>query len=97
MESVKNILKNVFIFMFVLSIPALFALDSMQSCRYSDLENAVKALEKEQNASIETNKKLIIDIGILSSSARIEKLAVEKLGMHKAASDEILRIDIKDK
>jgi cell division protein FtsL len=97
MKPIKNVLRNTMVFMLALSIPALLALDSMESRRYNSLNSSVTSLEKQQSNLIETNKHLITDIGLLSSSARIEKIAVEKLGMHKAASDEIVRIDIGDK
>jgi len=97
MKSIKNILRNTIVFMLALSIPALLALDSIESRRYTSLNNEVSKIERQQEILIETNKRLITDIGLLSSSARIEKIAIEKLGMHKAASDEIVRIDIGDK
>jgi cell division protein FtsL len=46
---------------------------------------------------IESNKALVTDISVLSSSERIEKIAVEELGMRKATSDEIVRVSIKGK
>jgi len=59
------------------------------------LENQTKSLEKKQTDLIENNKQLISDIGLLSSSTRIEQIAVEELGMHQASSDEIDRVEIK--
>ena len=95
---IKNtIFQNAVIFMLALSIPALLALDSMESKRYSELNNKVYSLEKRQRTLIESNKRIVNDIGLLSSSARIEKIALEELAMHKAASNEIVRIDIEDK
>jgi len=95
---IKNtIFQTAVIFMLALSIPALLALDSMESKRYSELNNKVYSLEKRQRTLIESNKRIVNDIGLLSSSARIEKIALEELAMHKAASNEIVRIDIEDK
>ena len=79
-----------------LSIPALLAIDSMQARKYTKLEQEVASLERKQKDLVEQNKKLITSISILSSSDRIEKIAVETLGMRKAASSEIVRIEVKD-
>ncbi|OJF77520.1 MAG: hypothetical protein BKP49_00575 [Treponema sp. CETP13] len=97
MKPVKNILKNIEILLLALSIPALLALDSVESQRYNKLNSKVNSLEKTEGELIESNKRLINDIGLLSSSSRIEKLAQEDLNMHKASSNEIVRIEIKDK
>lgn len=96
MKSMKNIFKNIEILLLVLSIPALLALDSVESQRYIKLNNQVRELEKTEGELIESNKRLINDIGLLSSSSRIEKIALEDLKMHKASSNEIVRIEIKD-
>ena len=51
---------------------------------------------KEQNCDllIEENKKLVSEIGRLSSSERIEKIAVSEYGMRLAESDEIIRVEV---
>ena len=79
-----------------LSIPCLLAIDSMQARKYTKLEQEVVSLERKQKELVEQNKKLITSISILSSSDRIEKIAVENLGMRRAVSSEIIRIDVKD-
>ena len=38
---------------------------------------------------------MITDIGVLSSSSRIEKIAIEDLDMHPAQSDEIVRVQVR--
>ena len=43
---------------------------------------------------IEENKKLVSDIAVLSSADRIEKIAVEELGMHKAETEDIVRVEM---
>lgn len=83
------------IFLLILSIPACLALSGVQSHRYSKLTKEVTSLEKKQSELIEKNKRLISDIGVLSSSARIEKIAIEELGMEKASSKDIVRIEVK--
>ncbi len=78
-----------------LCIPAFFAVEAIQSNKYTRLENEVRSLEKSQNEAIDSNKQLISEIGTLSSSARIEKIAIEELGMHQATSDEIVRVEMR--
>ena len=43
---------------------------------------------------IAANKRQISAISILSKPQRIEKIAVEELGMHKADSSQIIRISL---
>ena len=92
---IKKVVLNISIFLLVLAIPACLALSGVQSHRYSKLAKEVTSLEKKQTELIEKNKRLISDIGVLSSSARIEKIAIEELGMEKASSENIVRIEVK--
>ena len=56
-----------------------------------ELFNRHQATLKQLEELVEENKKLISDISLLSSTDRIEKIATEELGMHKAeTSDTIL-------
>ena len=43
---------------------------------------------------IEQNKKLIGDISLLSSTDRIERIATDELGMHKAETEDIVRVEM---
>ncbi len=97
MKKVAFALKAVFICLFALSIPGLLILDAFQARRYADLREQVLDLEKTQADLVEQNKKLITDISILSSSERIEKIAEEELGMKQAESEQIVRVEMKDK
>ena len=96
-RKITNILKIVTICMAALSIPALLILNAAQARRYSDLRTEVIELEKKQADLIEENKKLITDISLLSSADRIERIASEELGMRKADSNEIIRVEMKGK
>ena len=51
-------------------------------------------IKKKQEFLIEENKKMITDIGVLSGSDRIESIAENELGMRKAESDEIVRVNL---
>ena len=46
---------------------------------------------------MEENKKLITDISLLSSGQRISNIAENELGMHKAESEEIVRVEMENK
>ncbi len=79
----------------VVLIPLLLALDAFQAHRYAKLKNELSKLEAKQVEIVEQNRKLISDISLLSSSDRIEKIAESELGMHKAKSEDIVRVEIK--
>ncbi|MCR4626874.1 MAG: septum formation initiator family protein [Treponema sp.] len=91
----KNIFKYVFVCACGIAIPALLVINSLQALKYKKLEREVSALEKKQVELVEENKRLITNISLLSSSDRIEKIASEELGMHKAESEEIVRVEMK--
>lgn len=79
-----------------LLIPVMLIINAIQARKYTDLRQQVIELESKQSELIEENKKLITDISILSSADRIEQLVQENLGMRKAETDEIIRVEIKD-
>ncbi len=83
--------------LFALSVPGLLIVDGIHARKYTDLEKQVAELERKQRDLIEQNKKLITDISLLSSSDRIEEIAKDKLGMRQAESDEIVRVEMKDR
>jgi cell division protein FtsL len=76
-------------------IPALLAIDGIQSKRFAELDAEITGLEKTQVQLVEENRKLITGISILSSSDRIETIATRELGMRRAATDEIIRVEMK--
>ena len=91
----KNVLKYVFVCACAMAIPVLLVINSLQALKYKKLEREVSALEKKQVELVEENKRLVTNISLLSSSDRIEKIASEELGMHKAESEEIVRVEMK--
>lgn len=94
-ERVEEFKKNIPLYALALSIPLLLCFDSFQSSRYSDLQKEVRKLETSETALIEDNKNLIAEISLLSSAERIESFAINQLGMRKAGSDEIIRVEVK--
>jgi len=91
------VIRNILICFFALCIPALLVLNAIQSRKYTELRNEVIELEKKQERLVEENKKLITDISQLSGSDRIESIAENELNMRQAESDEIVRVEMKDK
>ena len=90
----KGFLVKFFLFIVVLSIPAMLCLYAAQARRYTNLTKEIRELERKQEKLIEENKKLVSDIAVLSSADRIEKIAVEELGMHKAETEDIVRVEM---
>ena len=97
MSRAKQVLKSILICIVALFIPGLLVLNGIQAQKYADLKKEVLSLERKQAELIEQNKKLITDISVLSSSDRIETIAEEELGMRKAESEEIVRVEMKEK
>ena len=91
---IKDFFKIVLICLFALSIPVMLGLYAMKAKKYTDLTKEVLELETKQEKLIEENKKLVSDISQLSSAERIEKIAVEELGMHKAEAEDIVRVEM---
>ena len=91
---VKDFFKAVLICLFALSIPVMLGLYAMQAKKYTDLSKEIIELEAKQEKLIEENKKLVSDISQLSSAERIERIAVEELGMHKAETEDIVRVEM---
>jgi len=86
--------KNFLCCVLAVIIPLLMVAYALQAKRFNDLTKEIATLEKKQEKLIEENKKLVSDISLLTSARRIEKIAVEELGMHKAESDDIVRVEM---
>ena len=93
-EHIKSAAQKTVLILIALMIPLLLAVYGIQTKRYADLYKEVTALEKKQEELIEQNKRLVGDISLLSGSDRIEKIASEELGMHKAEKEDIVRIEM---
>lgn len=92
----KNIIRGkLFAYIAAVLIPALLLVNLVQTRRYKKLRDEIEFLEHKQVELVEENRRRISDISVLSSSDRIEQLAENELGMHKAASSEIVRVEIK--
>lgn len=95
--SVKNGFKTIFYIVIAIMIPGLLILNAIQAERYMKIQREVEELEKKQIKLVEENKKLITDISLLSSAQRIGNIAENKLDMHKAETEEIVRVEMNKK
>ena len=77
-----------------ISIPAMLILYGLQAKKYKDLTKEVVELERKQEKLIEENKRIVSEISVLTNAERIEKIAVEELGMHKAEAEDIVRVEM---
>ena len=64
-------------------IPVFYFLYSMHSNKCNDLRR-----------EIAENKRLVADISELAKPERIEKIAIDELGMHKADSEDVVRVEM---
>ena len=85
------------LYFFVLTIPVFLALTIWQSVQYTKLDRGVKTLEAVQEEWVESNRKLIAGIAVLSSSKRIEQIAVNDLGLVKIQPEDVLQIIIRER
>ena len=82
------------LYFLLITIPLFLFVQSWQSSRYAALEREGRQNETRQKELIDANRRLIADIALLSSSARIENLARDTLGLEKKQPEEVLLIDI---
>ena len=83
-------------YFFVLTIPLFLGLAAWQSVRYTELERNVRRLEAAQEDLVESNKRLIAGIAVLSSSIRVGQVAVQDLGLGKPRPENVLQIRIEE-
>ena len=89
-------LRYALLYFIVLTIPLFLGIVAWQSVRYSKLDKDVRRLEAVQEDWVESNKKLIAGIAVLSSSRRIEQVAVHDLGLTKVRPEDVLQIRIEE-
>ena len=87
-------MKRVLIYIMVITIPIFLGFNAWQSAECSRVSREIRELEKSQIEWIESNKRLIAGIAVLSSSERIENIAKNELGLSKKRPEEILQIRI---
>jgi cell division protein FtsL len=88
--------KHLLLYLAVITMPLLLALVVWQSTRYTDLEREIARLETAQEEWVESNKRLIAGIAMLSSSERIENIARKDPGLVRVKPENILQIRIEE-
>jgi cell division protein FtsL len=83
-----------FVYFIVLSIPFFLGLTAWQSARYAELERETRRLEAVQEDWVESNKRLIAGVAVLSSSERIAHIAVRDLRLSKIRPEDVLQVRI---
>jgi hypothetical protein len=86
--------KKIAMFAAILSVPLLLGLNVAQAYRYTALKSRIEGLETEQKAWVENNKRLLTAIQALEAPERVEKLAQDSLGLEKAKTQDILRVEL---
>ena len=86
--------RKVVVLVLVLTVPVFLSLETWEALRYRRLQSEVQELMEEQREWIETNKRVLANISLFRSPARIEKLALEELGLTEPTPDQVLRIEI---
>ena len=89
-------LRCAILYFIVLTIPLFLGVVAWQSVRYAKLDKNVRRLEAVQEDWVERNKKLIAGIAVLSSSRRIEQVAVHDLGLTRVSPEDVLQIRIEE-
>jgi cell division protein FtsL len=88
-------MRRVVLYFITLTIPLFFGLTVWQAIKYANLEQEIKELEIIQEEWIESNKRLIVGIAVLSSAERIAYIAEHELGLSKKRPEEVLQIKIR--
>ena len=78
----------------VVTIPLFLGLCVWQSNRYGNLRRELDRLEAAQTEWVESNKRLIAGIAVLSSPERIEHIAQNELELRKIRPEDVLQVRI---
>lgn len=87
-------LKRFALWLAVIGVILLLALNVGRSGRYGAMVTELEALEAEQQDWLDNNKRLIAAIAELEAPQRVEEEARERLGMERARADEVLRVEL---
>ena len=82
------------LYLAVFTIPVFLGLNAWQSSRYAGLRQEIKRLENAQAEWVESNKRLIAGIAVLSSPQRIEHIARTDLDLQKIKPENVLQVKI---
>jgi cell division protein FtsL len=83
-----------FLYFVVITIPLFLGLIVWQSNRYENLTEEISRLEQTQVEWVESNKRLIASIAEYTSPERIERIAVNEMGLQKIRPEHLLQVKI---
>jgi cell division protein FtsL len=86
--------RYLYLYFIALTIPLFLGLNVWQSNRYANLKEEIDRLEQAQADWVESNKRLIAGIAVLSSPERIEHIARDELGLRKIRPEDVLQVKI---
>lgn len=86
--------RTILIFFAAFTIPAFLGLTVWQSTRYTDLKTEIGRQEQVQADWLESNRKLITGIAVLTSTERIEHIAVNVLNLRRIRPENVLQINV---
>jgi cell division protein FtsL len=88
-RSTHRILLLILLLLFLMTGSLFYVWSRIQMIQVGyEISNALK----EERALVEANKRLRLEIATLKSDTRIEKIAVEELGMAKPKPDQVIVI-----
>lgn len=74
------------------TLPLFLGAVVVQAIQYQDLKRDVAAMEKEQDAWVEKNKKVLAGVNVLRSPERIGTLAEKDPGLKTVGADETVKV-----
>ena len=77
-----------------MTVPLFLSIETWEAFRYRKLQGEVQGLIAAQREWIETNKKVLANISLFRSPERIEKLALEELGLIEVSPGQVFRIEV---
>jgi cell division protein FtsL len=86
--------RYILLYFIILTIPLFLGLTVGQSIRCAELIRDIHRLEAAQEEWIESNKRLIAGIAVLSSAERVEYIAQNDLGLSKKTPEDVVQVRI---
>jgi len=87
-------INKILLYLAVITIPLFLGINAWQASRYASLQKEIRRLEQAQAEWVESNKRLIAGIEVLSSAERIEHIARTDLEMSKIQPENVSLIKI---
>jgi len=85
MKNLREKCKGFLVALALISVPGMVFAGLWQSMSFQETRNEVERLEREQKDWLEVNKRMIANLSIYSSPARIDRISKETLGLEQGA------------